>query len=153
MGKRLRFRDFSFLRSPGRPRKITPSGLLLHLSDFQLISIFTHFGNSTKRYYTWRRCEKCRSGCGAQVPRLDFPLGETQGRRFRARFRFLRFPQNASLEAPCTARRDLGAARNSPKSTVCLYKVGAGRMGVRPNIGETVPWEVSTKSCEINGNL
>ena len=53
---------------------------------------------------------------------MDFSLGETQGRRFRARFRFLRFSQSASLEARCSARRDLGAARNSPKSTICLYR-------------------------------
>ncbi len=113
---------FRFLRSPGRHRKITPSGFLLHLSDSHFPPLFAHLGNSTKRYYTWSRCEKCRSGCGAPVPGLDFPLGETQGRRFRARFRFLRFSQNVSLEAPCYARRDLGAARNSPKSTICLYR-------------------------------
>ena len=109
------------MRSPGRPIKITPPGFLLHLTDSQRFHFFAHLGNSTKRYYTWSRSEKCRSGCDAQVSGSDFSLGETQGRRFRARFRFLRFSQNASLEAPCKDGRDLGADRNSPKSTICFY--------------------------------
>ena len=54
---------------------------------------------------------------------MDFSLGETQGRRFRARFRFLRFSQNASLDVPCKDGRDLGAARNSPESTICFYSL------------------------------
>ena len=53
---------------------------------------------------------------------MDFSLGETQGRRFRARFRFCVFSQNASLEARCSDKCNLGAARNSPKSSICLYR-------------------------------
>ena len=83
------FRSFWGRRS--RPEKSYGAGFPSTWAISNLIHFFAHSWELRKRYYAWSRCEKGCSGCGAQVPGLDFSLGETKGRRFRAEFRFLRF--------------------------------------------------------------
>ena len=83
------FRSFWGRRS--RPEKSYGAGFPSTWAISILVHFFTRSWKLRKRYYAWSRCEKGRSGCGAQVPGLDFSLGETKGRRLRAEFRFLRF--------------------------------------------------------------
>ena len=57
--------------------------------------------------------QSATNGCAAEVPGWHFRLGKTQGRRLRAKMRFLRFHQTLPRKVGVDAARHFAAAGKS----------------------------------------